>query len=276
MMSRTEERAARADRNRHMRNVALAAAVLLLVFGPLSYTMARVVALSNDKQHVSEARSSATASLSAVAPIASSGKALGQSVNERCQSTQFQSQNVALCAQASQLATATPSLITGPPGPGPSDEQVRRVIDQALPAYFAANPPPVDYSKLLAFVNTQVTAAFRAHPAPSGSSGASGQPGQPGSPGVNGSPGAAGQPGSPGANGTDGHDGVSITGVTADQDPDSSRVTFTFELSNGSHVDVPVMLPNNCPATLTVTPPDPGVGGQPGDPSTPYTVCAPK
>ena len=221
-------------------------------------------------------KTSAQASASAVGSVANQGKALAKTVQQQCKTDlAFRADNPTLCVQASVLATTTPTPIpgpTGPAGPGPSDVQVQVAVD----TYLALHPPPIDYTVLRAFVNTYLSA----HPAPSGSAGAIGASGSPGQPGESGQPGVAGSSGESGASGLAGQpgdpgkDAPVVTGIVPTVA--GTVLTLTFQFSGGApDIPVTVDLPNNCPATATITT-SPGPPNLGNDPTTTYTVCAPK
>ena len=271
MMTRTQLRLLKERRTRAL--LAVSGAFVLLGMG-LFWNSARITALQHQRNEAVAAKTSAQASGSAQASIADQGKALAQEVAARCRTDrEFRLDNPSLCPQAAHLATITavPGP-TGPPGPAPSDTQVQAAVS----AYLALHPPPINYTVLKSFVESYLAA----HPAPPGPSGPPGSPGPPGASGAAGSPGAAGTPGQPGApgpsgaNGSNGTDAPKITAINPAQDGDTLTLTFVF--SDGTSIPVTVTLPSNCPATLTVTPPNPRGPLQEEDPSTPYEVCVPR
>lgn len=115
MTNRTEERAAR---TRQVRMTAgILGAFLLLAVG-VGANSVNISKLSAQRDTANAGKASATAVATAQASIASQGKALAANVTQKCKSDpKFRAQNYTLCPQASQLATATPTVAPGPPGP---------------------------------------------------------------------------------------------------------------------------------------------------------------
>lgn len=270
MATRTEANGLRRKRRRAAA-AAVAGGVILVTW--MSWLTVRHTTDVSAKDNAQSAKTSAVASASAVGSVANQGKALAKNVQQQCRTdAAFRADNPTLCVQASVLATATPIVIPGPAGPsgptGPAANQSQ--VQSAVDTYLGLHPPPIDYTVLQAFVNSYLTA----HPAPSGPAGSPGQSGasgEPGSPGVAGVSGASGLNGDPGKSGDPGVDAPRVVGITSSGDGRS--LIFTFD--KGNPITVPISLPNNCPSTVMVTPPDPGVAGSPGNPSTPYPVCVP-
>lgn len=272
MISRSEERAVKDSRRRQIRlGGGIVAAFALVILG-IGWNSAQIHSLSHQRDSAVSEKSSATAVATAQASIANKGKALAADVAQKCKTdTGFRKDNPTLCPRASQLATATPSIVTGPsgpPGPGPSDQQVQSAVN----TYLGLHPPPINYILLQSFVNSYLVT----HPAPSGPAGPAGSSGVSGASGSNGAPGhdATGVQGQAGENGGPGPAGADAPKVTSIQANDSgTELVFTFD--TGAAISVPINLPNNCPSTRTVTPPDAPLGKE-GDPSTPYLVCVPQ
>lgn len=269
MSSRIEERELRDARTRQIRNAAILVGLFALLAVGIGFNSAQIHTLNHQRNAAVAEKSSATAQATAQASIANKGKALAADVAAKCKTDRvFRAENPTLCPQASQLATATPTPVpgpTGPQGPPASAAQIQAAVDQ----WFATHTLPVDYTKLVPFVNSYLSL----HPAPSGPQGPTGPPGSPGVPGQSGVEGSPGRDAT-GSTGPKGDPGVSVTGVTPSQD--GNKLTLTFLLSSGDSIPVEVTLPNDCPSTRMVTPPSPGVGGDPGDPASPYPVCVPQ
>jgi len=261
-------------RRKRRRAAAAAVAGGLILIAWMSWLTVRHTTDVSAKDSALSGKTSAVASASAVGSVANQGKALASNVTDECQSAVFRRANPAICVQASVLATATPSVVPGPQGPsgatGPAANQSQ--VQSAVNTYLALHPPPIDYTVLRAFVNSYLAA----HPAPSGpagSPGPSGASGEPGTPGAPGSSGLSGLNGDPGKSGDPGVDAPRVVGITAGADGQS--LVFTFDKGTPITMTVPISLPNGCPSTMMVTPPDPGVVGSPGNPSSPYPVCVP-
>jgi hypothetical protein len=114
--TRVEEHQFAARRRRGRQFAVLGVAVLL---GWMVFLTWRHPQDVSNTQRANNARASASATASALAPIANQGKALAAEVNEKCRtSAVFRRQNASLCPQASALATATPSPVKGAAGRG--------------------------------------------------------------------------------------------------------------------------------------------------------------
>lgn len=274
MMTRTQLRHFKAWKNRAL--LAVIAAFALFAFG-LAWNSVRISNLQHQKNSAVSQKTAAQASGSAQASIANEGKALAQQVTDRCRTDlAFRENNPSLCPQAQRLATATPPPIlgpVGPPGPAPSDAQVQAAVNQ----YMVLHPPPINYTVLRAFVNSYLAA----HPAPAGPPGSPGSSvtGPPGPSGANGT-GATGPPGPSGASGANGENGSNGTNAPVVTDIDASVsggvLHLVFHFSDGSSIPADATLPApECPALLTVTPPNPIGPVQSEDPDTPYVVCVP-
>lgn len=275
MTTRTETNGLLRKRRRAL-TAAVAGCVILVAW--MTWLTVRHGTDVTAKDQAQSGKMSAAASASAQASVANQGKALAKDVTKECRSVKFRNVNPTLCVQASVLATATPSPIPGPAGPtGPSGPigaaASQSQIQTAVDAYLNVHPRPIDYTVLRGFVNSYLAA----HPAPSGPVGSPGQSGASGINGASGEPGVSGSSGQSGASGLSGDpgkagvDAPTVEGITAS--PDGRALIFTF--SSGPAITVPITLPNGCPATATVTPPDPGLAGSPGNPATPYPVCVP-
>jgi hypothetical protein len=265
-------------------------AVIMLIIGGI-YLTSRLNNLSHERNVNASQKTQAQSSLSAAkstvnaqASLADRGKNLASAVAAQCkEDDKYRRENPSLCTSAVNLATASPTLIPGPPGPPATTAQIQAAVDY----YLSTHTIPIDYAKLVPFVNNWLASHSPApgKPGPSGPSGpsgssglpgvsgASGQPGLSGPSGESGQPGINGSSGASGQNGQDGKDGISVTGI--DASTVGNVVTLSFTMSDNTVNQVQFTLPNNCPATRTITPPDPGLAGTPGDPTEPYAVCVP-
>jgi hypothetical protein len=263
------------------------AAALIFMFGAVYFTT-RIDAVSNERDAASNQKTKAESSVSAAkstinaqASLANRGAAFASAVSAQCKAdNKYREENPTLCVSASNLATATPTPIPGPPGSPATAVQIQAAVNY----WFDTHQLPIDYTKLIPFVNNWLAA----HPAPSGKPGPSGASGSSGQPGLSGQPGASGSSGQPGLNGTDGASGASgqngapgekgdpgvgVKTITSAQQDNS--ITLTFEMTDGTLIPIQFNLPSDCPATRTITPPDPGIAGSSGDPTEPYAVCVP-
>jgi hypothetical protein len=95
--------------------LAAGVALLALLLGYIMWSNTTNSGLSSDRDKQRAGKTSAQASLSAVAPIASEGKAIAAQIETECKAdATFRADHPQLCPRASQLATATPTL---PPRP---------------------------------------------------------------------------------------------------------------------------------------------------------------
>ena len=141
--------------------------------------------LSQGKANAQAGKQSAEATVGALAPVASQGKSLAESLNNLCaQNPEFKVQHPGFCNQASQLATATPVQVPGPVGA------------QGLPGPKGDKGDPGE-------------------PGQRGPQGLKGEPGQMGPSGASGAPGANGLNGGPGPTGPEGE--VGPTGPKGDK-----------------------------------------------------------
>jgi hypothetical protein len=93
------------------------AAVVALLAGWMVWQTTSTVSLTHARNQARAQKTSAQASASALAPLASEGKAIAGQIEAECKSDKtFRSDHPQLCPRASQLATATPTLIPGPAG----------------------------------------------------------------------------------------------------------------------------------------------------------------
>jgi len=208
------------------------AAVVVLLAGWMVWQTTSTVSLTNARNEARAQKTSAQASASALAPLASEGKAIAGQIEAECKADKtFRSDHPQLCPRASQLATATPTLIPGPAG--------QRGI-QGLPG-------------------------------PRGSRGPSGPAGKTVT-GPMGEPGAAGAQGPQGEIGATGPSGETVTGPAGpsgpagkDAEPQPFDFTFTIPPSNPADSTVIVTVhctwtgsTYDCPASQTTVEPIPG------------------
>jgi hypothetical protein len=100
-------------------------AAVVLVAGWMVWQTVSTVSLTNAKNAAQAGKTSAQESLSAVAPIASEGKAIAAQIEAECKSDRaFRLDHPELCPRASQFATATPTL---PPRPA-----VHEIVSTAI------------------------------------------------------------------------------------------------------------------------------------------------
>jgi hypothetical protein len=219
-------------------------AVVVLVAGWMVWSTASTVGLSHSRNAARAAKTSAQASASALAPIASEGKAIAAQIETECKTDgRFRADHPQLCPRASQLATATPTLI-----PGPAGRQGPQGI-QGLPGPRGSQGPP----------GKTVTGPM-GEPGAAGAAGRQGDVGGTGPAGPSGPAGdtVTGPPGPSGPEGPAGKDAVpqpfDFTFTIPPRNPADSTVTVTVHCTwNGSTYD--------CPTTQTSTEPSPTPGG---------------
>jgi len=176
------------------------AAVVLLLAGWMIWQTISTVSLTDARNAARAQKTSAQASVSALAPIASEGKAIAAQIERECKSdAAFRADHPQLCPRASQLATATPTLIPGPAGAqGPQGVQ-----GLAGPRGPRGSRGPLGNP---------------------GAAGAQGPQGEIGPPGADGSTGPAGETGPPGPSGPAGETGpTGPPGPTGPAGPDQCK-----------------------------------------------------
>src|SRR6266496_3719165 len=93
------------------------AAAIVLLAGWMVWQTSSTVSLTDARNKARAQKTSAQASASALAPLASEGKAIAAQIESECKTDKtFRTDHPQLCPRASQLATATPTLIPGPAG----------------------------------------------------------------------------------------------------------------------------------------------------------------
>lgn len=209
--------------------IAISAVIALIIVGG-AWNTTRI----NDLTHK---RNAAQATASAQASIANEGKAIAGAVEAECKTDKtYRSDHPQLCPRASQLATATPTLIPGPAGAqGP----------QGLPGLQGSRGPA----------------------GPRGSRGPLGNPGAAGAQGPMGEVGPTGETGPAGATGPQGPQGETGPAGPAGKDAEPQPFDFTFTIPPANPADSTVVVTvrctwtgtaYDCPATQTSVEPTPG------------------
>jgi hypothetical protein len=212
--------------------------VVALVAGWMVWSTAATVGLSASRDKARAGGASASRSASALAPIASEGKAIAAQIETECKTDRaFRLDHPQLCPRASQLATATPTLI-----PGPAGGQGPRGV-QGLPGPRGSRGP-----------SGKTITGPMGEP---GAAGAQGPQGEVGSTGPAGETvtGPAGPSGPSGPAGSDGKDATpqpfDFTFTIPPSNPADSTVVVTVHCTwNGTAYD--------CPATQTTAEPTSG------------------
>jgi hypothetical protein len=211
-------------------------AAVVLVAAWMVWLTSTSVSLTSSRDVARAQKTSAQASASALAPLASEGKAIAAQIETECKKDgAFRADHPQLCPRASQLATATPTLI-----PGPSGQR---------------GPPGIGL------------------PGPSGPPGrtVTGPMGEPGAAGAQGPQGEVGV----GETGPAGPPGETVTGPAGPSGPAGKDATpqpfdFTFTIPPRNPADSTVVVTvtcdwtgsaYDCPATQTTTEPTPTTGG---------------
>jgi hypothetical protein len=211
-------------------------AVVVLVAAWMAWSTAATVGLSASRDKARAGGASASQSASALAPIASEGKAIAGQIETECKKdAAFRSDHPQLCPRASQLATATPTLISGPAG-------------AQGPAGIQGQPGP------------RGSRGLRGSRGPLGNPGAAGALGPQGDVGPAGTDGAAGPSGPPGPTGETGPTGP----AGKDAEPQPFDFMFTIPPKNPADSTVVVTVrctwtgsTYDCPASQTSTQPAP-------------------
>jgi len=213
------------------------AAVVVLLAGWMVWSTTSTVSLTSSRDQARAAKTTAEASASALAPLASEGKAIAAQIETECKTDKtFRADHPQLCPRASQLATATSTLIPGPAGArGPQGVQ---------------GPP-----------GPRGSSGPRGSRGPLGEPGAAGAQGPQGEIGATGPSGAEGSPGPTGPSGPSGPAGKDAT-------PQPFDFTFTIPPRNPADSTVVVMVhcdwtgtAYDCPATQHTVEPTPTTGG---------------
>ena len=213
------------------------AAVVVLLAGWMVWSTTSTVSLTSSRDQARAAKTTAEASASALAPLASEGKAIAAQIETECKTDKtFRADHPQLCPRASQLATATSTLIPGPAG--------------------ARGPQGV-----------------QGPPGPRGSSGPRGSRGPLGEPGAAGAQGPQGEIGATGPSGAEGSPGpIGPSGPSgpAGKDATPQPFDFTFTIPPRNPADSTVVVTvhcdwtgsvYDCPATQTTVEPTPTTGG---------------
>ena len=194
------------------------AAVVVLVAGWMIWQTVSTVSLTDARNQARAQKTSAQASASALAPIASEGKAIAAQIEAECKADKtFRADHPQLCPRASQLATATPTLIPGPAGAqGPQGVQ-----GLAGPRGPRGSRGPLGNPGAAGAQGPQGEIG------PPGAEGSTGPAGETGPPGPSGPAGETGPTGPPGPTGPAGFDkckeiGGTWTTVTPIPDPDGT------------------------------------------------------
>ncbi len=201
--------------------LAAGVAFLVLLGGWIAWSTTSTVGLTSSRDQARAQKTSAQASASALAPLASEGKAIAAQIESECKTDKtFRADHPQLCPRASQLVTATPTLIPGPAGrPG------RRGV-QGLPGP-------------------------RGSRGPSGPPGKTGPMGEPGAAGAQGPRGEIGATGPSGAEGSPGPSGPSGPSGPAGKDATPQPFDFTFTIPPRNPADSTVVVTVHCTWTGT-------------------------
>src|SRR6266536_161441 len=192
------------------------AVVVALLARWMEWQTTSTVSLTDARNKARAQKTSAQASASALAPLASEGKAIAAQIETECKTDKtFRVDHPQLCPRASQLATAKPT--PGPQGP------------QGVPG-------------------------AQGRPGSRGPAGPQGPAGARGSPGPVGPTGPVGENGGPGSSGASGQPGP--TGPTGPAGPAGSNAVpepfnFTFTIPPANRADSTVIVTVHCSWTGT-------------------------
>jgi len=154
------------------------AAVVVLLAGWMIWLSASTVSLTDSRNQARAQKTSAQASASALAPLASEGKAIAGQIEAECKADKtFRADHPQLCPRASQLATATP---TTPPQPAVHEIVSTAIVNGHLIVTYRNPAQTIDLGRVTGIRGPRGKTGVSGKPAPTitpspGQSGADGR-----------------------------------------------------------------------------------------------------